>query len=58
MPDYRAYVVDADGHIKTFVVVTANDDQSAMEATKLLVDGHDIELWHLARKVGVVPAQS
>lgn len=55
MPDYRAYVVDADGHIKTFVVVTAIDDQSAIEATKLLVDGHDIELWHLDRKVALLP---
>lgn len=55
MPDYRAYIVDKDGHIKTFEIVTALDDAAAVEAAKPLVDGHDIEIWHLARKVAVLP---
>jgi hypothetical protein len=52
--DYRAYFVGADGHFTNFEVVTAEDDEQATEIAKTLVDGHDIELWQLDRKITVL----
>lgn len=55
MPEYRAYIIDRDGHIKTFEVVTVDDDEAAIAAAKHLADRYDVEIWHLARKVAVLP---
>jgi hypothetical protein len=52
--DYRAYIVGHDGHFKTFEVVKADDDKSAVEAARKYVDGHDVEVWDLDRKVAVL----
>lgn len=57
MSDYRAYIVDKEGHIKSAKVIVADDDEKAVEAAKPMVDGHDIEIWHLDRKVAVLPHQ-
>ena len=52
MPEYRAYLVGSDGHFYRSVFLDARDDAAASEAAKQLVDGHDVELWQLDRKIG------
>ena len=51
MPEYRVYIVGSDGNFKSSVALNCADDQEAMEEAKQLVDGHDVELWHRARKI-------
>ena len=51
MQEYRAYVVGSDGHVKLRVDLICADDDAAKERAKALVDGHDIELWQLDRKI-------
>jgi hypothetical protein len=48
MPDtteYRAYTVDAEGHIQRRFDLTPDDEQMAREQAKHLADRHDVELW-------------
>jgi hypothetical protein len=40
-----------DGHVQGRVDLKCDDDFEAMKLTKKLVDGHDVELWHLDRHV-------
>ena len=54
MPDYRAYIVGPDGHFRTFEVVTADDDGQAVEIARKYVDGCDVEVWNLDRKIAVL----
>jgi hypothetical protein len=54
MPDYRAYILGAEGH--RFVMVAEFprdhvDDAAALFAAKKLIDGHDVELWDGGRLV-------
>jgi hypothetical protein len=51
MPDYRVYVVGSDGHFFDYIPLECADDAQAIEQARQLVDGHDIELWHRARKI-------
>ncbi len=51
MAEYRAYIIKDDGHFKRAVDLDCCDDDAAKEAAKKLVDGHDVELWQLGRKV-------
>lgn len=44
MPEYRAYIVDHDGHIKSFEPLVCADDVAAIANAKRLVDGHDVEV--------------
>ena len=54
MPTYRIYTV-VDGIFHSSVTLkNMPDDESAIEATKPLMDGHDVELWQLDRKVAVL----
>jgi hypothetical protein len=52
--DYRAYLVDDDGHFKSFEAITAEDDERAIEIAKTFVERHDVELWQLDRKITVL----
>jgi hypothetical protein len=45
MTEYRAYVIDEDGHIRTFRAFVCDGDADAMVWAKQLLDGNDIELW-------------
>jgi hypothetical protein len=56
MKDYRAYLVGPDGHFKDFKVITALNDEAAVEAAKQFVDGVAVEVWELDRKIAVLPA--
>jgi hypothetical protein len=55
MPDYRAYIVGHDGHFHSSETIIAEDDDHALKAAEQLVDGHDVELWQLDRKIAVLP---
>jgi hypothetical protein len=51
MAEYRAYLVDRDGHFYEAVPLICADDAEAMEKAKRLAVGHDVELWQLDRKI-------
>jgi hypothetical protein len=51
MQHYRVYIMGWDGHILSAVDLFCADDDAAKERAKQLVDGHDVELWQLDRKV-------
>jgi len=51
MAEYRAYLVDRDGHFYEAVPLICADDAEAMEKAKPLAVDHDVELWQLDRKV-------
>jgi hypothetical protein len=48
---YRVHTVDADGHFLKTIKLDCPDDASAVESAKQFIDGLDIELWQLDRKV-------
>ena len=51
MGEYRAYTVGDDGHFMSFEPLICVDDAEAIERTKRLIDGRDIELWSGERLV-------
>jgi hypothetical protein len=55
MPEYRAYILYHDGHIKSFEPLVCPDDDVAILHAKRLVDGHDVELWQGTRRVTTLP---
>ncbi|MEY9230705.1 hypothetical protein ABIF65_006618 [Bradyrhizobium japonicum] len=52
--DYRAFLLDEDGHIISAHALDAVDDDEALQKATCLVDGRDVEVWQLARKVGLI----
>jgi hypothetical protein len=52
MPIYRAYLIDQNDKVVSFKPVEAENDEEALNAAKQFVDGHDVEVWDLGRKVG------
>jgi len=42
---YRVYTYGLDGHILRATDLECRSDDEAIERTKQLVDGHDLELW-------------
>ncbi|HXO70738.1 MAG TPA: hypothetical protein VN838_17390 [Bradyrhizobium sp.] len=57
MPDYRVYFIGNDGHFEKAVPLDCPDDASAIASAKQLIDGHDIELWQLGRKIAEFKAE-
>ena len=51
MQEYRAYIVGDDGHFLRAVDIFCEDDDTTKEHAKRLVNGHDVELWQLDRKI-------
>jgi hypothetical protein len=51
LKQYRVHTVDADGHFLKTIKLDCPDDTSAVESAKQFIDGLDIELWQLDRKV-------
>ena len=51
MQDYRAYIMGPDGHVQNRVDLQCDDDAEALKLAKQLVDGQDVELWQLDRKI-------
>jgi hypothetical protein len=54
MVEYRAYIIGSDGHFHRSVPLDCADDAEAVERAKQLLDGHDVELWQLDRKVAML----
>ena len=52
MPTYRAYLIDAENRVASCKPVDADNDAEALRAARQLVDGHDVEVWLLDRKIG------
>ena len=51
MNEYRVYLKGSDGHIKRRVDLICEHEEAAKEQARQLVDGHDVELWQLDRKI-------
>lgn len=51
MIGYRTYLIGADGHIQQRIDLLCENDEAAKEQAEQLVDGHDVELWHLNRRI-------
>jgi len=46
MQIYRAYTINADGHItQPPMVFSAEDDEEASSQAKVLANGHALEVW-------------
>ena len=51
MADYRLYGLDGVNKVASGEWFQAEDDQTAIEAAKAMMDGHDCELWQGSRLV-------
>jgi hypothetical protein len=57
MPHYRALIIGRDGHFDKAVELDCANDEAAMESAKQFVDGHDVELWQLDRRIAKFEAK-
>jgi hypothetical protein len=57
MQEYRVYVIGLDGHIQERVDLFCADDDVAKERARRLVNGHDVELWQLDRRIATFKAK-
>ena len=48
MPEY---LIGSNGRIQQRIELVCEDDTTAKERADQLVDGHDVELWQLGRKI-------
>ena len=51
MREFRAYIIDGDGHITFRIDLVVQDEAEAREQAKLLVDGQAVELWEGATRL-------
>ena len=51
MGEYHAYLLKEDGHVIHRLDLVCPDDEAAKVLAKQLVDGHDVELWQLDRRI-------
>ena len=52
MPTYRAYLINRDNRVSSYRPIEADTDAEALVAARQFVDGCDVEVWHLDRKIG------
>jgi len=52
MPTYRAYLINADNRVASFRPLEADTDAEALKGARQFVDGCDVEVWLLDRKIG------
>jgi hypothetical protein len=52
MPTYRAYLINGDNRVTSCEPVDADTDLEALTAARQFVDGCDVEVWDLDRKIG------
>jgi hypothetical protein len=52
MPTYRAYLINEDNRVASCKPIEADTDAEALTAARQLVDGCDVEVWDLDRKIG------
>jgi hypothetical protein len=49
--EYRAYILDKDGHVTGRIDIVCEDEVAARQRAKQLVDGHAVELWEGDHKI-------
>lgn len=54
MPEFRAYILDINGHNIGVHELIADGRDDAVAAAIKLVDGHALELWHGAEMIGTL----
>jgi hypothetical protein len=55
--DYRAFLLDEEGHIvDAHAFVAASDDVALLHANQY-ANGFDVEVWHRSRRVGSIPRE-
>jgi hypothetical protein len=52
MPTYRAYLINADNRVASYRPIDAETDAEALTAARQLLDGCDVEVWDLDRRIG------
>ena len=52
MPTYRAYLINGDNRVSSYRAIDADTDVEALKAARQFVDGCDVEVWDLDRKIG------
>lgn len=52
MPTYRAYLIDQDNRVASYKPIEAETDAAALTAARQFLDGCDVEVWQLDRKIG------
>ena len=52
MPTYRVYLIDGNDRVASYRPLEAETDAEAISAARQFVDGCDVEVWHLDRKIG------
>ena len=52
MPTYRAYLIDEDNRVASYKPIEAKTDADALATARQFVDGCDVEVWQLDRKIG------
>jgi hypothetical protein len=55
--DYRAYLVDEHGHIFNAYAFVAGSDEAALIHARQYANGLNVEVWHSARRVGLIPRE-
>jgi hypothetical protein len=58
MHSYRAYLLDADGHIIDRIELSCGDDESAKAQAREFVNGHVVELWDGGRMIATFAPRS
>jgi hypothetical protein len=52
--DYRAYLVNPEGHFESSEIIVADSDDKAVNIAKKLAEKQVVEVWHLDRKIAVL----
>jgi hypothetical protein len=52
MPTYRAFLINGDNRVSSYRAIDAETDAEALKAARQFVDGCDVEVWYLDRKIG------
>ena len=52
--DYRAYILNDEGHIIGVHELNCADDDEAKAKAAQMLDGHDLEVWQCERRIAVL----
>jgi hypothetical protein len=58
MAEYRAYILDEDGHISEAIGFVCPDDESAKKYARQFVVDHDVELWQGDRQIATFDCEA
>jgi hypothetical protein len=52
MPTYRAFLINEDNRVASYRPIEAETDAQALQIARRFVDGCDVEVWYLDRRIG------